>query len=216
MNARKLLTLPYRAYRTPLATLDAGLGRRLPKDSPPMLILERILGSYDQFAGRLLNDDAVTRRGTERLERTGKLADAALLERRAAERRTTAERIGEAGADEAADKADQAAGRLAAGLDAAAETEGRRKQEAAKRARTTAAQRKQAADAKATQRRRSVQERVEQTESAADKRAKAAQNTAKAKLNEVADERAAASGKRSDAEQLDSLVETKRDARTDG
>lgn len=214
MNARKLLTLPYRAYRTPLATLDAQLSRRLSDDAPPVLVVERVLGSYDQFAGRLLNDDSVTRLGTERLERVSKLADAAVLEKRAAERRTAAEQVAETGADAAAEKADEAAARLDEGLDAADETERRGKQAAAERARTTAAQRKQAAEAKASQRVQSVERQVEQTESVAEARTKTAQSKAKAQLNEAAEDRQAARAKRADAEQLDSLVATKRATRT--
>jgi uncharacterized Ntn-hydrolase superfamily protein len=214
MNTRKLLTLPYRAYRAPLAVLDARVATRLPSESAPRLVIDRVLGSYDQFAGRLLKDTSVYQQGAERIERTRKITDAVALERRAAERRATAESIAEAGEQQAEEKAEQAVDHLAEGLDAAEETERRGKQAAAERARSTAAQRKQAADAKASQRLKSVEQSVERTETAAQARTRRAQDTAKAKLSDVADERAEARSKRSDAAQLDSLVEAKKAERT--
>jgi len=61
---RNIAKLEYSAVRLPLTVLESRVfARYLPDESPIRLGLERFLGSLDGAAGRLLGDEAITRRG---------------------------------------------------------------------------------------------------------------------------------------------------------
>jgi hypothetical protein len=213
MITRSLLTVPYQLTRTPLVLVDVQLARRLPEDSRPRLLLDRVLGSYDQLAGRLLDDPHLAQRGVDRVQRSGKLANAVALEREAAQRREAAETIAAAGQRQAAETAQQAQDRLDGGLEEAETTERDEKRAAAADARAAAARKKKQAGQRTARRLASVEQKVNRAETVANTRTANAQKTAKAKLDDAAGERAKARAKRDDADQLAHLTTAKRQSR---
>jgi len=213
MNPKSILTVPYRIARTPLAVLTSSVGARLPENSRPRLVLDRTLGTTDQVAGRLFGSSTLVEEGTRRVERSDKLAQATELEAEAAKRRQQARDVGTSGRRTAADKAQQARDTAAEGLEEADRTERRGKQEAANRARTTAARKKSAADARAKQQVDSIENSVERTEAAANARATQAKRRTAAKVGDAQEQRADADAKREEAEELGELADAKRSAR---
>ncbi len=213
MNSRTIFALPYQIARTPLTLVDSQIARRLPKDSKPRLVFDRVLGSYDKLAGRVLADESIARRGNDRIERSDKRATAVALEREAEERRAAAADAAKAGRQRAADKAQQARDTAVDGVEQAAATEREGKQAAAKNARAAAARKKQQADARAQKRADAVRQDAERVDAVADARKKRAQQAAKATFAEADSDRAAAADKRGDANQLGTLTAEKRQAR---
>lgn len=96
MITRGLLSVPYQITRTPLVLIDLQLARRLPEDSLPRLVSDRVLGSYDRLAGRLLNDPDLAQRGLDRLTRSSRLAHAPVLDREPAQVRRATEKAARA------------------------------------------------------------------------------------------------------------------------
>jgi hypothetical protein len=213
MNTGILLTVPYKLYRVPLAVLDHQVAQRLRVDSPPRLAVDRVLGSYDRVAGRLLNDDDIAEQGRERIARRGKLAGAVALERDAAARREQAAKAAVSGRRSAAAKRQQARQRLADGLAAADAAERQGKQRAATRARSQAKNNKQQADAATKRRVNSVQNRLKQADAATDAKLQQARRGAKAKLENAVSTKAAANSARTNADQLSQLAAAKRNSR---
>ena len=107
MNTRTLIAIPYELTRAPLWVIDTQLVQRLPRDSFPRLAFDRALGSYDQFAGRLLANDDIVRMGIDRATRSEMLADAIGLERGATEQQ--GKRVAVANARQQATRQKQAA-----------------------------------------------------------------------------------------------------------
>jgi hypothetical protein len=177
-------------------------------------VLDRVLGSYDQLAGRLLDDPDLAQRGLDRVARSGKIANAVELEHAAAQRREAAETIAAAGRRQAAETAQQAQDRLAGGLEEAETTERDEKRNAAAAARGAAAGKKKQAEQRTARRLASVEQKVNRAETVANTRTANAQKTAKAKLDGAASERAKAGAKRKDADQLGHLAAAKRQSRT--
>lgn len=213
MISRTLLTVPFQVSRTPLALVDLQLSRRLPEDSMPRLVVDRILGSYDRFAGHMLDDPDLAQRGADRVLRSAKLANAVALEREAEQRREAAVAVAEAGERQAAETAQQAEERLASGLDEADAADRDGKRAAAAQARTDAARKKQRAENRTARRLASVEQKVKRAETTANTRITSAQKTAKAKFDDAATQRATARAKRKDADQLGQLTTAKRQAR---
>lgn len=213
MHSRRLLTVPYQITRAPLALLDSQVAQRLPEDSPPRLVFDRALGSYDQFAGRILDDPDIAQLGRDRVARSGKIANAVVLEREAAQRRDAAATIAAAGERQAAATAQQAEDRLLNGLEEAKAQERDGKRAAAADARAAAARKKKQAEERTARRLAGIEQNVSRAETVASARASSAQRTAKAKLDDAASERAKASAKRNDADQLAQLTTTKRQSR---
>lgn len=212
MNPRSLLAIPYGIARGPISVMTT-IAHRLPADSPPRLAYDRALGSYDTFAGRLLSNDTILRRGTMRANRSMELAEAARLERKAGARREEAEQVADAGHESVDEKRRAARERAAGALDVAEATERQGKREASARARAKADRTKQAVQASADSRARAVRQQAERSEKAADARQSTARRRADAKLAEVTQTKASARQARSDADELAGLVEAKKVAR---
>jgi hypothetical protein len=213
VNSRIVLKLPYLLTRQPLSLLDSAVASRLREDSSPRMMFNRAVGSYDQFAGRLLNDETITQQGNDRVARADKLASAVVLEREAAERREAAAATARSGREKAAAKAEQARDRMVGGREDAEATEREEKQAAAERARAAAARRKQQAEEHAEEQVQQIDNRVERVENMADARVKKATKTANRKLSAAKDERDSASAARADADQLGTLAASKRQTR---
>src|ERR1700712_4861247 len=96
------IALPYELARLPLVLADNALSERLPEKSAPWLALNRVIGSADQIAGGLLHNSAIAQRGSDRLERSQKLATAGHLEQEAASRREQAREAAAGGKQRAA------------------------------------------------------------------------------------------------------------------
>lgn len=72
---RSIVKLPYAAARLPFTLLeDLVVARYWDQDAPARVGFERWLGSLDLFAGRLLADEEITRRGQALLRPSGHLA----------------------------------------------------------------------------------------------------------------------------------------------
>ena len=170
-------------------------------------MFDRALGSYDQFAGRLLENATVTQHGSDRIARSGKLAHLVTLEREAAQRREAADAAARSG-----QKARQADQRAADGLREAEATEREGKKAAAEHARSIAERKKEQADARAHDRAGAIEDELEHT-AAADACITAAQQDERERLDEAAQQRSAAADKRSDADQLGTLADKKRQNR---
>lgn len=209
-----LIALPYEAARLPLTVIDRGLTSRLPESSAVRLTVDRTIGTADRTAGTLLHHDALTARGTARIERVDALVEAARLQKQAAERRAAAERVAEDGRREAEQKRQAAADRVASGITDSAKAEQKGKQQAARKAETKAAEKKVAADEVAARRTETVEQRKDRVASAAEAKKKAARTKAKAGLDEAKKAKKAATEAHADAEVLDDLVKAKKDERT--
>jgi hypothetical protein len=213
VNTRTLLHLPYQAARTPLAVLDTQLVRRLPDDSAPRLVFERILGSIDEAAGRLLDDTSLQQRGTELRERADKLGRAVQLEQRAATRRRAATETVQDAEQEASALRKNAQRHQRDGVQAALATERKEQQAATRRARAQASTAKQQADDRAARKLETVEQQRTLTEAQASVRERRANAKASADLARAAAEKTAARARRSEAAQLGKLADVKRRAR---
>lgn len=214
MNNRTLLVLPYQLARTPLSLIDSQLARRLPTDSRPRIVFDRALGSFDQLAGRWLDNASIAERGTNRVARADKIVTAAQLEQQAADLRGSAKATARQGKQEATAKASQARDKVVGGARAAQATERDGKRAATAAARAKAAREKKQADERAQQRVASAEQSRKNAEASATARATQAKKAAKAKLDDVSTERKNAADTRRDADQLGELATAKRDTRT--
>lgn len=70
MKRHVALQIPYHLARTPLAVLDAKLGRRLPAGAAPRRAVKQILGTLDSVAGRLIDGKGFAPRRADRPEPT--------------------------------------------------------------------------------------------------------------------------------------------------
>lgn len=210
---KNLIALPYELARLPLVLVDKNLDNRLPEDSGPRVVLGRAIGSVDKVAGTVLRNRALTRRGTERISRTDKLAAAARLEGDASARREQARETEAAGREEAEQKRKAAQQRAVSGLEEAETVEARGKQEARTKAAAAAAKKKAAADSRAANRRSAAEARKERAEAAAEAKQKAARSKAKTELDDARATKQAADRARGDAENLNELVEAKKQQR---
>jgi len=214
MNARTLLALPYNFYRLPLAVVDEQVASRLPADSAPRLVFDRALGSYDRLAGHLLGDVAVAERGSDRIARSAKLADAVALERDASAHRDQAAEEIESGQRSAAVKRKTAQQRLADGLDQAKARERQGKQQAAAQARAHATRNKQQADARTKQGVGAIQQGLQKADAVTDVKLQQTRRAANAKVDQARATKTAANSARARADQLGQLATTKRNSRT--
>ena len=213
MNSRTILRPPYLVARLPITVLDKTVVRRLRQDSPPRIALDRVIGSFDQAAGRLLADDAVVRRGTDRIERASKLTEAITLEQDAERKRETASVKAEQGKRAAAEKTQQAKDRAQEGLAEAERTEREGKERAAAAARDLAAKKKKQAEARKQRRVDAIEHGLENVEAEVDTTLTKAQQKAKDKLDAAARTREAAADNRDQADRLGALTDAKRQAR---
>ena len=213
MNARTLLAVPYKFYRLPLAVVDEQVARRLPADSAPRLVFDRALGSYDRLAGHLLGDVAVAERGSDRIARSAKLADAVALERDAAANRDQAAEEIDAGQRSAAVKRKTAQQRLADGLDEANARERQGKQRAAAQARADATRNKQQADARTKKGVGAIQQGLQKVDAVTDAKLLQTRRGTNAKVDQARATKTAANSARARADQLGQLAATKRNSR---
>lgn len=214
MNPRNILLAPYHVTRVPLSVLDATVAPRLPEDSAPRIFIDKAIGSFDQTAGRLLSNEAITQQGTDRLERAAKLTKAVALEKKAVQTRDDAAAVADSGRRKAAQQAQKAKDRVDEALSEAERTEQEGKQRAAEQARELAAKKKKQAAARKQQQQDAVQQRLKNAESNANAKLSKAQQAAKAELDDSAQKRAGAAEKRDAAHQLSELTNAKRQART--
>jgi hypothetical protein len=192
-----LIALPYKLARAPLAVVDNTLADRLPETSMPRTTLGLVIGATDKFAGSLLGDEELGRRGAERIERSETLREAHRLEHEADVRRAQAEKV-------ATDS-----------MEVADVVEAREKREAKDAARKSAADKKRAADTKAQQRTATIEKRKQAAASGAEAKRKSAQRQAKAKFDEAREAEKKAATARSDAERLEDLAAVKKQERKD-
>ncbi|PZS14182.1 MAG: hypothetical protein DLM57_15130 [Pseudonocardiales bacterium] len=213
MRTRTLLQLPYQAARIPLTVLDATLLKRLPADSPPRLVFERLLGSLDIVAGRLLGDRGVEHRGAGLREHADTLSDAVKLEQDAEQRRRAAAGTVQEARRQASTLREDAQHRQREGVQEAVENERRDRGAATRRARTQASTAKQQADARAASRLEMIEQKRTSAEARADARTRRATTEAKANLSEAAQKKAGAASRRAEADELATLSEAKQQAR---
>ena len=210
---KNVIALPYELARLPFVLLGENIGERLPESSRPRVALDRAIGSADRLAGTVLHNPGIAQRGAERLDRTEKLATAARLEHEASQRRAQAEDAASAGREEAARKRAAAQQHADSGLQEADAAEAEAKQQARDEAAEAAARKKAAADEKAASRAAAVEQRKEHAEAAAEAERAAARRQAKDDLDAARETSQAADEARVDAERLEDLTESKKQAR---
>lgn len=213
MKARTLFALPYEAARTPLIVLNVALANRLAPDAAPRLAFERILGSLDENAGRLLGSPRIEHRGTRVRDRADKLARAVQLEQDADARRSAATDKAAEAEHRAQNLRSKAQRRHRDGLSDAAQTEAKETRAATAKAQTRQAKATEQADARAAAKLKQVEARRAAAENRA--RTQEAKATARAatKLNDAEAKRAEARKRRADANQLGQLAAAKRAGR---
>jgi len=209
----KLIRFPYELSRLPLLVVDQGLSGRLRETSMPRVVIDRALGSGDKVVGALLRDPEITRRGSERLERSAKLVTADRLDREAGVRRQEARDTAAAGRQEAAARREEAQDTAAAGLQEADAVEARGTRQAEEDARARATVEKDAADRRAATRAESAEKRKLAKQEAADTDEEAARRAAEADLDEADRTETEAGESRADAERLSDLTEAKKQER---
>lgn len=220
----KLTTLPrgvakleYTVVRAPLSLLERQVfARYLADDAALRLGFERLLGSLDSFAGRILADEQVARRGQALSHRSAMLDKAAMLEAKAEQRKSQADQQLEASAEQARQDRLDADRKRQANITAARRKEQAEKRQARQQAEAQAAAEKQrstqqaqakinaAERAKAAERNR-IANRQEQA-AAAPKRQLADANSTKQ----------AADAKRGEAGRLSALATAEREQRQAG
>jgi hypothetical protein len=211
---RTLIALPYQLARLPLTIVDETLSERLSETSVTRVALDRTIGSADKLAGAVLPNRTIADRGTDRLERSGKLREAALREEQATVLHERARHAAAVGRSEVAKKREVADELVTRGLQEADATEARGKQEARAKATQGAAAKHAAADRRAAARTAAAEHRKRQVESAVEAKKKATQREAKDQLAAARVAKKTAAAKRADAERLDDLTRAKREQRT--
>jgi hypothetical protein len=208
-----LIALPYELARLPVVVVDNNLSARLPETSRPRLLLDRSIGTADKVAGALLRNPEIARRGADRVERSGRLLDAARLQDEAEARREQARDTAAAGRREATQKRKAAQDRAASGLEEADAAETRGKQQAKAAAQKTATAKKKAADKRAASRTATVEQHKARVESDADEKTRTAQREAQAELADARETKESAAEARADAERLSDVTEAKKQQR---
>jgi hypothetical protein len=211
-----LVALPYKLARTPLALIDSTLSQRLPETSAPRTALDLVIGSTDKFAGALLGDQELGRRGEERIERSGTLRKAAQREHQADAKWKQAEQVASSGREDAVRKRETAEDRAAESLELADVVEADEKREAKAEARKQAAARKRAADQEAERRTDTIEQRKQRVSAATEAKKKAGQRQAKAMFDQAREAEMDAAQSRGDAEKLEDLAATKKRQRKGG
>ena len=205
-----LISLPYELTRRPLVAVSEGLTGRLREDAAPRVYLDKAIGSADRLAGSLLRNDEIAQRGTDRLERTAGLAEAATLERKAQAKREQARATQSAGRKKAQTQRKAAQETLAHGLDEADAVEAQAKRDARTAATKAAAAKKAAANREASKKKSAAEQRRARTEKVASAKEQAAQRQAAAELQDARDNQKAAADARKDAERLEQLTAAKK------
>ena len=208
-----LISLPYELTRRPLVAVGDGLAGRLREDAAPRVYLDKAIGSADRLAGALLHNGKIAQRGTDRLERSAGLAQAATLERKAEAKRDQARTTQAAGRRKAEDQRQAAEEKLAHGLDEADAVEAQGKRDARAAATKTASAKKAAANQQASTKKSAADQRRARAEKAASAKEKAAQRQASAELEEARDNQETAADARKDANRLKDLTEAKKTER---
>ena len=207
----KLVSLPYEIARLPLSLIDSKLSDKLPENQ--RLTLDRAIGSADRLAGTVLGNRDIAQRGTDRLERSSKVATAVRLEEEAETRREQAREKAAEGRRKATQQRKAAQERATKGLDEADAAEARGKQEAKAKAEKSAAQKKAAADQKAAARTAQAEQRNKRVATTAETKRKAVQTKATSELDEARKTKQDAAKAREDAERLSDLADAKKQER---
>jgi hypothetical protein len=209
---RTVAALEYKALRLP-ATVVGKAVATLDEESRVRLAFEKALGNVDATVGKLLKDEALTRRGTALSRKAEVLETAVRLEEKAEQRKTAAAQTLEQSKSAAADQRRQAE------KDKADETRRLREQAAAEKRRVKAeadAQEKAAAKAvqtKAQAKIRAEREDLAQTEERIEARVAARTAAPKAQLSEAVERKQDADSERAAADRMAQLAQIERDKR---
>lgn len=211
---RSAAKMPYIVARLPLGLVeDQVVVRYLDNASPARIGYERFLGSVDKIAGRLLDDDGISRRGQALLRKTDFLAKAEELDAKAEARRARADDDLHAVQGQAVQARAQAQREKYEKVSAAEEQEQKDKQKAEREAKARAEAGKNEAE-QAAKKRTEDAEGAKQTEH---KRIAAREDRAtvppKRQLSDAADKRNAAKDRQQEADRLEQLTEAERNAR---
>jgi hypothetical protein len=209
-----LLTLPYKLARFPLSVVDSTVADRLPETSAPRLVLDKVLGSADRFAGSVLGDHALAARGSKRLERTQQVQESVSLSQQAADARREARETVEAGQEEAQRKREAAQDRAASGLEEADRVEADGMQKDETEAEAAEATKKEVAAKRAAGRKAAAERRRKAEAEKADAVVSATQAKTAAVVADADEAQESADKARSDADRLDQLVDAKKSERT--
>jgi hypothetical protein len=210
----RLAKLEYSAIRLPFTLLETHVvARYLDDEAPLRLGFEHFLGSLDGFAGRILSDGDISRRGQALTRRAEFLAKAGELDTKARARRAQAEeklRAGQAQARQARQQAHtETDDKIAAAY--------RREQEDKQQVRRTADARAQRKTAQAEHTAKKRAAKAEAAKQATQKSISAQQDRATAatgqRLSDAAEKHSSARNRRQEADRLDQLARREREAR---
>ena len=210
---RRLLRFEYWAARQPLAAVERGAVSRLGTETSARLAFDRAVGSLDAFAGRLIRDEELQRKGQARRKQAILLGKAAAVESVAVARLADGEQTLESAQADAARRRQEAAERRQAGVAEARREQSESKQRAQQLARSTADSSKDRADERAKTRLRAAGSAQQTEQERIRGREQAAAEEAKGKLREAKGDRDKAHDLRSDADRLDELAQTEREQR---
>lgn len=211
---RAAAALQYKVLRLPATVVETQVvARFLDEESRVRLAYEKALGNVDTTVGKLLANDALTRRGTALSRRAEVLETAVRLEEKAQQRQSEAD-------ETLREQKSQAAGQRRAAEQEKAERTRRLKQEAAAEKRRVKeqaeAQEKAAAKAISTSAQAKLdaeRARLEQQEARIEQVKDARTAASKAQLEQAVERQSGADAERAEADRLAQLAEAEREGR---
>lgn len=194
---RTAVALEYKVLRLPASVVEKRVvSRFLADDNVIRLGFERALGTMDRGAGRLLSDDALTRRGEALIGRADVLAKAVTLEKEAAATRAEADEQVHAEQDAADEQREQAT-----------------KHRAAEKAAARIGAETQAIDRDVDATLSAQEQRLERTEESIEARTAARTAAPKAQLGDAVEAESDADRERETAERLGDLADQEKNER---
>lgn len=210
---KKAAGLQYKVLRLPASLFESQLMARLSDESPLRLAYEKALGSVDERAGRLLDDEGIEKRGTALRRRSEILGKAVALEAKAQARKDEAEQKLQAEQKDAAQQREQAKNTRQQGVQQAAQTEKAEKERVRRETEAREQAEKQAAVQAAEKRKQQAEDAAKAAKARIAAEEKADTAAPKAQLKQASELAKDAADKKSQAERLGELADVEKDSR---
>ena len=211
---RTVAAIEYKALRLPATLLQSQVVVRfLDEDSKLRLGFEKALGTLDEKAGSLLDNEALTDRGRVLRRRSEILGKAVQLEEVAEQRKAAAEATLREGRKKADQKREQARKGQQQGVQQALQEEQADKARAEREAKARLDAEKKRVGQQARAKATAVTSQLQAQESRIDATERARTAAPKAQLSDAVDKKRTADAERAQAERLAQLAETERETR---
>ena len=211
---RSVAALEYKALRLPATLLQSQVVVRfLDEDSKLRLGFERTLGTFDEKAGSLLANDALTERGRVLRRRSEILTKAVELEEVADQRKQAAEATLREGTKRAEQKREQARKSQREGVQEALREEQADKQRAEREAKSRATAEKNRIEQQARAKAQAVTAQLDSQEARIDATERARTAAPTAQLTNAVQEKKTADAERAKAQRLNSLANAEKESR---